>query len=155
MWGGINYSWGVLQLSLVKGELSSAATLSFVGGLSSACISAFATLNSNLVRRFGVRRCALAGSVLVAFAQIFSGWTTKNLGGMFVCSGFMMGTGMSILFMVSRVCPNQEMADFLSAAMRLGRVNAPFPILQAPERSRERHRIFGFRARRSRHEHYH
>lgn len=108
MWGGINYSWGVLQLSLVKGELSSAATLSFVGGLSSACISAFATLNSNLVRRFGVRRCALAGSVLVAFAQIFSGWTTKNLGGMFVCSGFMMGTGMSILFMVSQGLPDSR-----------------------------------------------
>jgi hypothetical protein len=104
MWGGINYSWGVIQLRLVQDKLSSASTLSFIGGLSSACISAFATLNSNLVRRFGVRNCALVGSVLVSFAQIFSGWTTKNLGGMFVCSGLMMGTGMSILFMVSRGC---------------------------------------------------
>lgn len=121
MWGGINYSWGVLQLSLVKGELSSAATLSFVGGLSSACISAFATLNSNLVRRFGVRYCALAGSVLVAFAQIFSGWTTKNLGGMFVCSGFMMGTGMSILFMASQGSPNSRWLICLSAGRCLRR----------------------------------
>ncbi|KAJ9101482.1 hypothetical protein QFC19_005133 [Naganishia cerealis] len=58
MWGGINYSWGVIQLRLVQDKLSSASTLSFIGGLSSACISAFATLNSNLVRRFG------AGSTL-------------------------------------------------------------------------------------------
>ncbi|KAJ9122886.1 hypothetical protein QFC24_003924 [Naganishia onofrii] len=107
MWGGINYSWGVIQLRLVQDKLSSASTLSFIGGLSSACISAFATLNSNLVRRFGVRNCALVGSVLVSFAQIFSGWTTKNLGGMFVCSGFLMGTGMSILFMAGSTLPSQ------------------------------------------------
>lgn len=101
MWGGLIYSWGVVQLRLVQDKLSSAATLSFIGGVSSACMSVFATLNSNLVRRFGVRNCALGGSVMVALAQIFSGWTTRNLGGMFVCSGFMMGTGCSILFMVS------------------------------------------------------
>ncbi|KAJ9122899.1 hypothetical protein QFC24_003937 [Naganishia onofrii] len=107
MWGGLTYSWGVVQLRLVQDKLSSAATLSFIGGVSSACMSIFATLNSNLVRRFGVRNCALVGSMLVAFAQIFSGSTTKNLSGLFVTSGFMMGTGCSILFMVGSILPSQ------------------------------------------------
>ena len=146
IWGGINYSWGVLQLTLVQDKLSSASTLSFIGGLSSARISAFATHNSNLVRRFGVRNCALTGSVLVGFAQIFSGWTTKNLGGMFVCSGFMMGIGMSILFMVS-FSNDHPSLNFLNHIALIGWINSASAILQASARTGNRDRILGLRYR--------
>lgn len=154
MWGGLTYSWGVVQLRLVQDKLSSAATLSFIGGVSSACMSIFATLNSNLVRRFGVRNCALVGSMLVAFAQIFSGSTTKNLSGLFVTSGFMMGTGCSILFMVREAIFSRGNLR-IDLAFSAGGIDPAITVLQTQTRTCEWHRLLGIWYRRCNHEYHH
>ncbi|KFZ09839.1 hypothetical protein V502_08449 [Pseudogymnoascus sp. VKM F-4520 (FW-2644)] len=88
---GTTYSWGVIQAALVKQNLSSPATLSFVGSLTWA----------------GARNTALAGITLFGGGQILSGFTAHSVPGLFVTMGVIMGMGVSNLFMVVSVTPAQ------------------------------------------------
>jgi hypothetical protein len=97
---GTPYSWGVIQAALVKESVSSPARLSFVGSLTPACISFLALANARLIRKIGGRNTALAGVMFLGTGGILSGFTTKNLGGLFFTTGVLMGTGCSLQFMV-------------------------------------------------------
>jgi hypothetical protein len=91
---GTSYSWGVMQGALVKQGLSSPATLSFVGSLSAALISALAIVNGRVVRRLGARKTALLGVMLLGFSELMSSFAVTNVAGLFVTSGVVLGLGM-------------------------------------------------------------
>jgi hypothetical protein len=68
---GTSYSWGVIQAALVKENVSTPASLSFVGSLTAACISFLALANARLIRKIGGRNTALAGVVFLGDGRYF------------------------------------------------------------------------------------
>jgi hypothetical protein len=90
---GTSYSWGVIQAALVKENLSTPASLSFVGSLTAACISFFALINARIVRWIGGRSTALVGVAFLGLGEILSGFSTKNVGALFFTAGLLMGIG--------------------------------------------------------------
>ncbi|KAJ9205269.1 putative monocarboxylate transporter [Paecilomyces variotii] len=104
---GTSYCWGVTQAALVERGLSSPSTLSFVGSLTTACISFLAVLNARVIRKLGSRITALLGVLLVGLGEILSGFATENIGGLFMTSGVITGIGTSLCFMVVSVTPAQ------------------------------------------------
>ncbi|MCJ1396541.1 hypothetical protein MMC18_009432 [Xylographa bjoerkii] len=104
---GTTYSWGIIQAALISQKLSSPSTLSFVGSLTAACISALALVNARVIRLLGARNTALLGICFLALGEILSGFSTHNIGGLFVTAGVIMGVGTSLCFMVVSVTPAQ------------------------------------------------
>lgn len=98
---GTTYSWGVIQEALVKQNLSSPSTLSFVGSLTVALNAVFAMISSKILRALGARNTALLGVSCLGFGGVLSGFTTGNIGGLFVTTGVIMGIGVSISYIVS------------------------------------------------------
>jgi hypothetical protein len=90
---GTSYSWGVIQAALVKKNLSSPASLSFVGSLAAACISFFALINARIVRWIGGRYTAILGVLCLGLGEVLSGFCTDNVGGLFFTAGLVMGIG--------------------------------------------------------------
>lgn len=90
---GTTYSWGIIQAALVERKLSSPATISFVGSLAAATISVLALVNARLIRRIGARNTALLGVLFLGLGEILSGFTTRNIGGLFFTAGVVMGLG--------------------------------------------------------------
>ena len=98
---GTTYAFGVIQSRLTQEGLASSSTLSFAGGLTAACISFFAIINSNIIKRYGSKSVMMVGIIILGLGEILSGWTIANIGGFFVTVGFVMGIGTSLIFMVS------------------------------------------------------
>jgi hypothetical protein len=90
---GTSYSWGVIQASLVQSNLSSPSTLSFVGSVTVATIAILALVNARVVRAIGARRTGLLGVLLLGSGEVLSGFTTHNIGGLFVTAGLITGLG--------------------------------------------------------------
>lgn len=90
---GTTYAWGVMQRALVEDELSTPATLSFIGSLNAALISALAIVNSRLMRAIGMRWTAVLGVAVTGGSEILSSFAVKNIGALFFTSGVLMGTG--------------------------------------------------------------
>ena len=112
---GTVYSWGVMQAALLKGGLSSPATLSWIGSLTFACTALLALVNARAIRRFGARDVALFGVSVLALGDVLSGFCTKNVGGLFATAGLTSGIGVrydkqvfppSSLRTNSGVCPS-------------------------------------------------
>lgn len=120
---GTAYCWGVLQAALVKEGVSSSSTLSFVGSLAPACISFLGIINARVIRSIGTRIAGLFGIFCLGLGEILSGFAFRNIGGLFVTAGVVMGIGMryetnlisscasankySVCFMVVSVIPAQ------------------------------------------------
>lgn len=90
---GNGYSWGVLQAELLESGISTASTLSFVGSLTTACISIFGILNGYIIRTLGARFTAVLGITLLGFGQLLSGFSTHQVGGLFATTGVIAGMG--------------------------------------------------------------
>lgn len=90
---GMNYSWGVMQAALVDEGLAKPSTLSFVGSLQAGLMSALAIVNSRIMRFLGARTATMLAVGLMGGSQILAGFTTHNIGGLFVTSGLCMGVG--------------------------------------------------------------
>lgn len=90
---GTTYAWGVMQTALVEDGLSTPATLSFIGSLDAALMSALAIVNSRLMRALGMRWTAVLGVSVMGGSEILSSFAVKNIGVLFFTSGVMMGTG--------------------------------------------------------------
>ncbi|KAF5009601.1 hypothetical protein FDECE_4206 [Fusarium decemcellulare] len=88
---GTTYAWGVMQRALVEDGLSTPATLSFIGSLNAALMSALAIVNSRLMRAIGMRRTAVLGVTVMGGSEILSSFAVKNLGALFFTSGVLMG----------------------------------------------------------------
>jgi len=115
---GIMGSWGVLQAALLRSQLASTSTstISFVGTLGLACVTAFGLFGVRLVRVVGARTAAFLGIGLLAFGEFFSSFTTSNLGGLFGCSGVLYGLGSCLLYSISNILPTQYFVARLGLA---------------------------------------
>jgi MCP family monocarboxylic acid transporter-like MFS transporter 3 len=104
---GLMGSWGVLQVALLRSKLltTSTSTASFIVGLGLACIVAFGLFGVTLARLLGARITALLGILFVAIGEISSSFTTTNIGGMFGCSGVILGLGACLCYSVSNILP--------------------------------------------------
>ena len=90
---GTSYSWGVLQAALVERHLSAPSTLAFIGSLTATCISLLALVNARIIRVLGARNAGLIGVTLLGGGGILSGFSTGNVGGLFVTTGVIGGVG--------------------------------------------------------------
>lgn len=90
---GTTYAWGVMQSALVDRGLASPATLSFIGSLQAALISALAIANSTVMTRLGARWTAVLGAAFMGVSEVLAGFTVDNIGGLFFCSGVLKGVG--------------------------------------------------------------
>lgn len=90
---GTTYCWGVFQAVLVEQGVSSASTLAFVGSLTTACISFLAVFNARVIRKLGTRLSGMLGISLFGLGEILASFTTKNVAGLFVTIGLVMGLG--------------------------------------------------------------
>ncbi|CAM1510375.1 Fc.00g007100.m01.CDS01 [Cosmosporella sp. VM-42] len=97
---GTTYSWGVMQTALVEDGLSTPATLSFIGSLDAALISALAIVNSRFMRILGMRWTAVLGVSIMGGSEILSSFAVKNIGALFFTSGVLMGIGISFISVV-------------------------------------------------------
>ncbi|KAM0749364.1 MFS general substrate transporter [Meredithblackwellia eburnea MCA 4105] len=106
-YAGSSYSFGVIQAALVKEGVSTPATLAFVGSLTVACIAAFALVNARIIKILGSQKTAILGVLFQGTGGVLSGFTSKNVSGLFVTSGLIMGIGTSLCFMVVSTTPAQ------------------------------------------------
>ena len=90
---GTAYCWGILQAALVKEGVSSSFTLSLVGSLAPACISFLGIINARVIRIIGTRIAGLFGIFCLGLGEILSGFAFRNIGGLFVTAGVVMGIG--------------------------------------------------------------
>ena len=97
---GITSSWGIFQAALVDQELAGSATLSFVGSVTVTCAAILALAGARILRLLGSRTTSVLGILLLATGQILSGFTTNNIGGLFVTAGLVTGIGNCLCFMV-------------------------------------------------------
>lgn len=104
---GIVGSWGVLQVALLRSKLvtTPTSTASFITGLCLACLVGFGLFGVTMARLVGARTTALLGIIFVGIAEIGSSFTTTNIGGLFGCSGVVMGLGACLCYSVSNILP--------------------------------------------------
>ena len=90
---GISQTWGIFQAALFQQGLASTSTLSFVGSLSITSIVIFALFSGRLMRFWGARKTALIGTAVLGLGEVFSGFCTDNVGGLFAATGVLLGVG--------------------------------------------------------------
>ncbi|KAK5169759.1 uncharacterized protein LTR77_005737 [Saxophila tyrrhenica] len=115
---GLTGSWGVLQAHLLEDPLTGVptSTVTFVGSLCVALVVALGVFSIRLSRWIGARGSALAGVTILGLAEVFSGFTTSNIGGLFGASGVMAGLGMCLLYAISNSLPTQYFSSKLGTA---------------------------------------
>ena len=84
---------GILQAAFVADKVASASTLSFVGSVTVVLIAILAIANARLIRWLGAQKTALLGVSLLGLGEVSASFTTRNIGGLFVTAGFVMGVG--------------------------------------------------------------
>ena len=104
---GTTYCWGIIQGALVADGLSSPSTLAWVGSITVACNAIFSVLSARVLRSLGSRKTAFVGITFLAMGEILAGFSTKNIGGLFVTEGVVMGIGVSLSFIVVGSVPAQ------------------------------------------------
>lgn len=97
---GLSYSWGVLQARLAYEGFALPSTLSYVGSLAVSFVSLGAIVNARILRLLGARNSALFACSLMGLGQILSGFSTRNIGGLFFTNGVVVGLGYGLCFMV-------------------------------------------------------
>ena len=115
---GMTGSWGVIQSHLLETSLSGVptSTLTFVGSLLLALVVAFGLFSIRLMRSTGARIGAIIGITVLGLAEIMSGFTTSNIGGMFGTSGVLAGVGVCLLYSISNNLPAQYFSSKLGTA---------------------------------------
>lgn len=104
---GTSYSWGVIQEYLVDSNVSSAATLSYIGSMAIAFISFMAIINARIVRLIGAQKTGMLGVCFLSAAEVLSSFSIHNVAGLFFTSGVMLGLGISLCFITVSVTPAQ------------------------------------------------
>jgi len=99
--GGLAYSWGMVQARLTEAKLASDAQLSFIGSTAIAFISVAALINVRLIRWLGTRKACVLGCFFLGLGPLLNGFATRSYGGLFVTNGLVLGFGTSLTFMVS------------------------------------------------------
>lgn len=91
---GTSYSWGIIQDALVSEGVGSPATLSFVGSLSTALISALAIVNARAIRWMGSQMTGILGVSFLGLSALTTSFSVKNVAGLFFTSGVLLGLGL-------------------------------------------------------------
>ncbi|KAL6415902.1 Monocarboxylate permease [Ilyonectria robusta] len=104
---GTSYSWGVIQNALVEDDVGSAASLSFVGSVATAMVSAMALITAKISGLLGSRYTCMIGVVMLGLGEILAGFTTHAVGGLFATAGVVFGVGNGLCFMTASVAPAQ------------------------------------------------
>ncbi len=81
---GTTSSWGIFQAAFVEQDLASTSTLSFVGSVTVTCTAVLALAGARVLRSLGSRITAIIGVLLLGLGDFLSGFTTDNIGGMFL-----------------------------------------------------------------------
>ena len=101
--GGLTYSWGIVQARLTQSRLANDSQLSFIGSTAITLISVTALINVRLIRWLGTRNACVLGCFFLGLGPLLNGFATKSYGGLFVTNGLVMGFGTSLAFMVGDV----------------------------------------------------
>lgn len=111
-------NWGILQSHLLEKHLPSVPTytITFVGSLASATVVAFGILSARLVSWICFRPAAIAGVLVLGLSEIFSGFATSSVGGLFGTSGVMAGISICVLFSISNTLPAHYFSSHLGTA---------------------------------------
>lgn len=98
---GVIYSWGILQADLARKSGMSLTTLTFVGSLATSFMTSICVFVGKSIRKFGYRKTAIAGAILMGLGEFASSWVTHNLGALFVTHGIVFGVGGGLTILVS------------------------------------------------------
>ena len=101
--GGLTYSWGIVQARLTQSRLANDSQLSFIGSTAITVISVAALINVPLIRWLGTRKACVLGCFFLGLGPLLNGFATRSYGGLFVTNGLILGFGTSLTFMVSGV----------------------------------------------------
>jgi len=99
--GGLTYSWGIVQARLTQAKLASDSQLSFIGSTAITFISLTALINVRLIRWLGTKKACALGCVFLGLGPILNGFSVTSYPGLFVTNGIVLGFGTSLTFMVS------------------------------------------------------
>jgi len=105
--GGLAYSWGIVQARLTQAKLGSDAQLSFIGSTAIAFISVAALINVRLIRWLGTRKACVLGCFFLGLGPLLNGFATRSYRGLFVTNGLVLGFGTSLTFMACGSLPAQ------------------------------------------------
>ncbi|KAF8830601.1 hypothetical protein HHX47_DHR2001140 [Lentinula edodes] len=94
------YSWGVIQAQLAAESIAPNSTLAFIGSLGVSFIAFGAIFMGRLIRWICARNAGFLSCLLMGGGQILSSASSKNVGGLFVTNGIIVGLGTSMSFMV-------------------------------------------------------
>ena len=100
--GGLTYSWGIVQARLTQSQLADDSQLSFIGSTAISLISVAALINVRLIRWLGTTKACTLGCFFLGLGPLLNSFATKSYGGLFVTDGLILGFGSSLTFMVSR-----------------------------------------------------
>ncbi|KAJ3880451.1 major facilitator superfamily domain-containing protein [Lentinula edodes] len=101
------YSWGVIQAQLAAESIAPNSTLAFIGSLGVSFIAFGAIFMGRLIRWIGARNAGFLSCLLMGGGQILSSASSKNVGGLFVTNGIIVGLGTSMSFMLCSTLPSQ------------------------------------------------
>lgn len=123
---GTSYSWGVIQNALVEDDVGSAASLSFVGSVATAMVSAMALITAKISGLLGSRYTCMIGVVMLGLGEILAGFTTHAVGGLFATAGVVFGVGNGLCFMASSsIYLFTFLSDFLTHRTLVNQVIRP------------------------------
>ena len=102
MYMGVIYSWGILQAEMARSENYSLTTLTFVGSLATSFMVSLCIGVGKLVRRYGYRKTAIVGAVLLGLGEFLSSFVVDTLWALFITHGVIFGVGGGLTVLVSQ-----------------------------------------------------
>ncbi|KAI0303384.1 major facilitator superfamily domain-containing protein [Multifurca ochricompacta] len=105
--GGLTYSWGIVQARLTQSKLATDSELSFIGSTAITIISVAALINVRLIRWLGTRKACALGCFFLGLGPFLNGFALKSYGGLFLTNGLILGFGTSLTFMACSSLPSQ------------------------------------------------
>ena len=99
----------MIQARLVSENVSSDATLAFIGSTTVSFVPFGAVLNGRIIRRIGTRNSAVLGSACISLGLMLNGWVSKSVAGLVITNGLVLGFGVGMTFMV---CINSLIVTF-------------------------------------------
>lgn len=111
-------AWGVLQTAIVQSSRleTDVRTITFVGSLFMACVTAFSLVSVRFMNEFGVRHTCLTAVVVFGLGLVAAGFTLDHLAGLFCVAGAVLGCAASLLFTATNTLPIQWFSSKLGTA---------------------------------------
>lgn len=154
MYMGVIYSWGILQAKMADSKGYSLTTLTFVGSLATSFMVSLCIGVGKLVRKFGYRKTALAGGVLLGLGEFLSSWVVGHLWALFITHGILFGVGGGLTILVCQaLCRPIIYLLFVPLLTTVSTALLHCPVAVVPEvsRPRDRHRLRRWQSRSGRH----